>query len=104
MVMNFSSSWHLEDIGIRHSYIKPKTPRLNGKVERSHGTDQREFYQPIQTMLTCMPNQLNGKLSITITGRMVSWVENALCTLGRKNAIIFSVSRGCVTSNPPRGY
>jgi len=28
-----------------HVYIKPATPRLNGKVERSHLTDQREFYQ-----------------------------------------------------------
>lgn len=37
--------WHVEDLGIRHVYIKPRTPRLNGKVERSHGTDQREFYQ-----------------------------------------------------------
>ena len=37
--------WHLEDIGIRHAYNKPRTPRLNGKVEHSHGTDQREFYQ-----------------------------------------------------------
>lgn len=37
--------WHLEDLGIRHAYIKPRTPRLNGKVERSRGTDQREFYQ-----------------------------------------------------------
>jgi hypothetical protein len=27
------------------NYIKPRTPRLNGKVERSHSTDQREFYQ-----------------------------------------------------------
>jgi transposase InsO family protein len=26
--------WHGEDIGIRHVYIKPRTPRLNGKVER----------------------------------------------------------------------
>jgi len=39
--------WHLEDLGIRHAYIKPRTPRLNGKVERSHDTDQREFYQLI---------------------------------------------------------
>ena len=31
--------------GMKHVYIKPRTPRLNGKVERSHGTDQREFYQ-----------------------------------------------------------
>jgi transposase InsO family protein len=37
--------WHLHDLGIRHFYIKPPTPRLNGKVERSHGTDEREFYQ-----------------------------------------------------------
>jgi transposase InsO family protein len=37
--------WHVEDLGIRHVYIKPRTPRLNGKVERSHGTDEVEFYQ-----------------------------------------------------------
>jgi transposase InsO family protein len=37
--------WHVEDLGIRHVYIKPRSPRLNGKVERSHGTDEREFYQ-----------------------------------------------------------
>ena len=37
--------WHLADRGIRHVYIKPRTPRLNGKVERSHRTDKQEFYQ-----------------------------------------------------------
>ncbi len=37
--------WHVEDLGMRHSYIKPRSPYLNGKVERSHLTDQREFYQ-----------------------------------------------------------
>jgi transposase InsO family protein len=37
--------WHVEDLGMRHVYIKPRTPRLNGKVERSHGTDEQEFYQ-----------------------------------------------------------
>ena len=26
-------------------YIKPRTPQLNGKVERSHRTDKTEFYQ-----------------------------------------------------------
>jgi transposase InsO family protein len=30
---------------MRHVYIKPQTPLLNGKVERSHRTDQTEFYQ-----------------------------------------------------------
>jgi transposase InsO family protein len=37
--------WHVEDMGIRHTYITPRRPNLNGKVERSHGTDEREFYQ-----------------------------------------------------------
>ncbi len=37
--------WHVEDQGIRHVYIKPRTPQLNGKVERSHRTNQTEFYQ-----------------------------------------------------------
>ena len=37
--------WHLADQGIRHVYIKARTPQRNGKVERSHRTDQQEFYQ-----------------------------------------------------------
>lgn len=37
--------WHVEDKGIRHAYIKPSSPQLNGKVERSHRTDEQEFYQ-----------------------------------------------------------
>jgi transposase InsO family protein len=37
--------WHVEDQGIRHAYIKPSSPQLNGKVERSHRTDDEEFYQ-----------------------------------------------------------
>ena len=37
--------WHVEDKGMRHTYIKPRSPQLNGKVERSHRTDQEEFYQ-----------------------------------------------------------
>lgn len=32
---------------MEHVYIKPATPRLNGKVERSHLTDKQEFYQLI---------------------------------------------------------
>lgn len=37
--------WHVEDQGMQHVYIKPQAPQLNGKVERSHRTDQTEFYQ-----------------------------------------------------------
>lgn len=34
----------LEELGIKHKLIKPKTPRHNGKVERSHRKDQERFY------------------------------------------------------------
>jgi transposase InsO family protein len=37
--------WHLETMDIRHVYIRPRTPHLNGKVERSHRVDDQEFYQ-----------------------------------------------------------
>jgi transposase InsO family protein len=37
--------WHVLDRGIGHVYIKPRTPRLNGKVERSHRIDNEEFYR-----------------------------------------------------------
>ena len=30
--------------GIRHRLIKPRTPQLNGKVERSHRIDEERFY------------------------------------------------------------
>ena len=37
--------WLLEAQDIRHVYIRPRTPHLNGKVERSHRVDEQEFYQ-----------------------------------------------------------
>ena len=37
--------WHVEELDIRHVYIRPRTPHLNGKVERSHRVDDQEFYQ-----------------------------------------------------------
>ena len=37
--------WHVEGLDIRHAYIRPRTPHLTGKVERSHRVDDEEFYQ-----------------------------------------------------------
>lgn len=34
----------LMKLGIKHALIKPHTPRHNGKVERSHRSDQESFY------------------------------------------------------------
>ena len=36
---------HLFDLDIEHVYIRPASPYLNGKVERSHRVDKAEFYQ-----------------------------------------------------------
>jgi hypothetical protein len=38
--------WHVIDQGIGHGYIRSATPRLSGKVERSHRIDAEEFYSP----------------------------------------------------------
>lgn len=40
--------WCLQDRDVRHVYTRPRTPRLNGKVERSHRIDDEEFYQVLE--------------------------------------------------------
>src|SRR5436309_9781074 len=41
-------TWHLRDLGISHRHIPPGCPESNGKVERSHRTDEDEFYRRAQ--------------------------------------------------------
>ncbi len=55
--------WHLADRGIRHIYIKPATPRLNGKVERSHRIDAEEFYRMLKGVLIDDTQLFNDKLA-----------------------------------------
>ncbi|MEA5018361.1 MAG: DDE-type integrase/transposase/recombinase [Erysipelotrichaceae bacterium] len=38
----------LDDLGIEHKLIRPRTPRHNGKVERSHRNDNNRFYQHLK--------------------------------------------------------
>jgi transposase InsO family protein len=40
--------WHVEDQGIQYVYIRPRTPRLNGRVERTHRTDKNQFYKLLE--------------------------------------------------------
>ncbi len=54
--------WHVENKGIRHAYIKPSLPQLNGKVERSHRSDQQEFYQ-----------LLSYKGDVDLEAKLVEW-------------------------------
>jgi transposase InsO family protein len=54
----------VEDLGMRHVYIKARTPQLNGKVERSHRTDQEEFYQ-----------LLNYKNDVDLKEKLAVWEQ-----------------------------
>ena len=60
----FGSSfhWHILDKGVGHTYIKPATPRLNGKVERSHRIDAEEFYRMLDGVLIDDAQVFNNKL------------------------------------------
>ena len=54
--------YHVLDRGIRHVYIKPATPRLNGKVERSHRIDNEEFYRMLDGVVIDNAQLFNDKL------------------------------------------
>jgi transposase InsO family protein len=54
--------WHVLDRGIDHVYIKPATPRLNGKVERSHRIDAEEFYRLLDGVVIDDAGVFNAKL------------------------------------------
>jgi transposase InsO family protein len=43
-------------------YIKPATPRLNGKVERSHRIDAEEFYRRLDGVVIDDAKIFNDKL------------------------------------------
>jgi transposase InsO family protein len=53
---------HVLDAGIGHVYIKPATPRLNGKVERSHRIDQEEFYRMLEGVVIDDTELFNDRL------------------------------------------
>jgi len=87
--------WHVEDRGIRHVYIKPRSPQLNGKVERSHRSDEEEFYQLLTYADDVDLNQklarwehfynfdrphgaFNGKTPYEALRTMLKWQESCL--------------------------
>lgn len=54
--------WHVLDKGVGHVYIRPATPRLNGKVERSHRIDNEEFYRLLEGVIIDDSELFNDKL------------------------------------------
>jgi transposase InsO family protein/transposase-like protein len=54
--------YHVLDRGIGHVYIRPATPRLNGKVERSHRIDGEEFYRMLDGVVIDDAGVFNERL------------------------------------------
>jgi transposase InsO family protein len=54
--------YHVLDRGIGHTYIRPATPRLNGKVERSHRIDAEEFYRMLDGVVIDDAGVFNERL------------------------------------------
>lgn len=54
--------WHVLDKGIYHVYIKPRRPRLNGKMERSHRIDEEKFYRMLKGVVINDTKLFNEKL------------------------------------------
>jgi transposase InsO family protein len=54
--------YHVLDRGIGHVYIRPATPRLNGKVERSHRIDAEEFYRMLDGVVIDGAGVFNERL------------------------------------------
>jgi transposase InsO family protein len=86
-----SFHWHLLDKGIDHVKIRPRTPRLNGKVERSHRIDSKEFYRLLQGQVIDDTNpfteklqELGGLLQLPPSSRR-PWRPNTLRTPPTEN-------------------
>jgi transposase InsO family protein len=47
---------------IRHVYIKPRRPQLNGNVKRSHRIDDEEFYRLLDGIVIDDTTLFNEKL------------------------------------------
>jgi transposase InsO family protein len=57
-----SSTGICSTLGVDHVRIKPRTPRLNGKVERSHRIDSEEFYRLLEGQVIDDTNLFTDKL------------------------------------------
>jgi transposase InsO family protein len=60
----FGASFHLHllDKGSDHIYIRPRTPRLNGKVERSHRIDAESSTSSWEARLSTTPTSFSPEL------------------------------------------
>ena len=66
----------LEKLKIKHQLIRAYTPRLNGKVERSHRSDQESFYDYLKFKTYTELKTKMMKWNITYNNRPHSSLRN----------------------------
>lgn len=94
-------SWHLEDLGISHRKTKIRSPEENGKVERSHRTDEQEFYginrfisiQHLRRLLSQWEKEYNTRRQhMALNGKTPSqYLEEKLKNHVSKTALIMPI-------------
>ena len=68
----------LNELNIKHQLIRPRTPRHNGKVERSHRNDQNRFYSYLKFYsYDDLKNQMKAylKRSNNIPMQILGWIS-----------------------------
>lgn len=68
----------LNELDIKHQLIRPRTPRHNGKVERSHRNDQNRFYNYLKfysydDLIKQMKSYLNRSNNIPM--QVLGWIS-----------------------------
>ena len=77
----------LNSLGIEHKLIKPRTPRHNGKVERSHRNDQERFYNYLKFYsFEDLLNQM--KKYLYRSNRILSSVLNWMSPIEKREQLI----------------
>ena len=81
---------YLLEVGIEHKLIKPKTPRHNGKVERSHRNDNERFYNNL-TFDSLEDLRRKGKKYLERTNKIPMAVLGYKTPLEKRRELIISL-------------
>ena len=74
-------------LNIEHKLIKPRTPRHNGKVERSHRNDQQRFYSYL-TFYSLDDLNVQMRAYLKRSNNIPSSSLNWLSPLDKRNSLI----------------
>ena len=73
--------------GIKHHKIRPRTPRHNGKVERSHRNDNERFYSFL-TFYSLEDLRYQGKQYLKRSNNIPMQVLNFLTPVEMRNKLL----------------